>query len=52
MDGGLGPANVEDAVRAGCGWLVAGTSVFGNPDPAAAVQDLTRRARLGAAIQA
>ncbi len=52
MDGGLGMDNVADAVRAGCDWLVAGTSVFGNPDPAAAVGQLTRQARLGAAIQA
>jgi len=52
MDGGLGLDNVEDAVRAGCDWIVAGTSVFGGPDPAAAFQQLTRRARWGATIQA
>ena len=37
VDGGIGPENVSDVVRAGAQILVAGTSVFRTPDPAAAV---------------
>ncbi len=51
IDGGIGPDNVEDCVRAGCDWLVAGTSVFGNPDPAAAVSNLSRMAREAAPVR-
>lgn len=51
IDGGIGPANVEDCVRAGCDWLVAGTSVFGAPDPARAVLDLARAAQSAAAVR-
>ncbi len=38
VDGGIGPENVIAAVRAGAEILVAGTSVFHTPDPAAAVR--------------
>jgi len=38
VDGGIGPENVVQAVRAGAEILVAGTSVFHTPDPAAAVR--------------
>jgi ribulose-phosphate 3-epimerase len=48
MDGGIGPDNAADCTAAGCDWLVAGTSVFGNADPGEAVRQLTARARLGA----
>ena len=37
VDGGVGPENVVQLVRAGAEILVAGTSVFHTPDPAAAV---------------
>jgi len=40
VDGGVGPDNVLDLVRAGAEILVAGTSVFHTPDAAAAVQSL------------
>ena len=40
VDGGVGPENVAQAVRAGADILVAGTSVFRTPDPAAAVQKM------------
>jgi ribulose-phosphate 3-epimerase len=49
IDGGISPGNVTDAVRAGCDWLVAGSSVFGSDDPAATVtrmQQLAREARM------
>jgi len=44
VDGGIGPENVQEVVRAGAEILVAGTSVFGKPDPAAAVHTLLQQA--------
>jgi ribulose-phosphate 3-epimerase len=46
IDGGIGPDNIADAAAAGAEIFVAGTSVFGQPDPAAAVRGL-----LGASAQ-
>jgi len=40
VDGGVGPENVAELVRAGAEILVAGTSVFHTPDPAEAVRRL------------
>lgn len=40
IDGGIGPDNIADAATAGAEIFVAGTSVFGQPDPAAAVRGL------------
>jgi ribulose-phosphate 3-epimerase len=40
VDGGIGPENVVDAVQAGAEILVAGTSIFHTPDPAAAFEKL------------
>jgi ribulose-phosphate 3-epimerase len=40
IDGGVSAHNLADVVRAGVDWVVAGTSVFGTPDPIAAVQEL------------
>ena len=40
IDGGIGPENIADAAAAGAEIFVAGTSVFGQPDPAAAVRNL------------
>lgn len=40
VDGGVGPDNVGALVRAGATVLVAGSSVFGRPDPAEAVRAL------------
>ena len=40
VDGGIGPENVAEVVRAGAQILVAGTSVFHTPDPAAAVRSM------------
>lgn len=42
IDGGITPATASLAVDAGASVLVAGTSVFGADDPAAAIQDLRR----------
>jgi ribulose-phosphate 3-epimerase len=46
IDGGIGPDNIAAAAAAGAEIFVAGTSVFGRPDPAAAVRGL-----LNAAVQ-
>ena len=40
VDGGVGPENVRDLREAGATLLVAGTSVFGQEDIAAAYRDL------------
>lgn len=37
VDGGIGPSNAASVVKAGASILVAGSSVFGAPDPAAAI---------------
>ena len=44
VDGGIGPDNVVEVVRAGAQILVAGTSVFRTPDPAAAVRSMIGQA--------
>jgi ribulose-phosphate 3-epimerase len=49
IDGGVSPENVGDVIRAGCDWVVAGSSIFKSADPAATVtrmQQLAREARL------
>ena len=45
IDGGVTLENTAEIVRAGCDWLVAGTSVFHTPDAGAAYQELDRTAR-------
>ena len=45
VDGGIGPENVVQAVRAGAEILVAGTSIFHTPDPGAAVEKMRHLAR-------
>ena len=44
VDGGIGPENVAEVVRAGAQILVAGTSIFHTPDPAAAVRQMQQLA--------
>jgi ribulose-phosphate 3-epimerase len=44
IDGGIGPENIGDVVRAGAEILVAGTSVFHSADPAAAVRSMMHQA--------
>ena len=44
VDGGIAPATIESAARAGANVFVAGTAVFGQPDYAAAIADLRKRA--------
>jgi ribulose-phosphate 3-epimerase len=44
VDGGVGPDNVADLVRAGADILVAGTSIFHTPDAAEAVRSMKQMA--------
>lgn len=44
IDGGIGPQNIRSAVEAGVRTLVAGSAVFGTPDPVAAQRQLRRLA--------
>jgi ribulose-phosphate 3-epimerase len=44
IDGGVNKGNVETIVRAGCDWLVAGSTVFHSDDSTATVRDLQRLA--------
>jgi ribulose-phosphate 3-epimerase len=43
VDGGITTDTIADAWGAGADTFVAGTAVFGAPDPAAAVRHLVRR---------
>ena len=40
MDGGIGPENIALACRSGCDVAVAGSAVFGKPDPAAVIKEM------------
>ena len=51
IDGGITAGNVAEAVRAGVEWVVAGSSVFGAPDPVAAFEDLRQRAGAALAVR-
>ena len=44
VDGGIGPATIKAAAAAGADTFVAGSAIFGAPDPAAAVRELRRLA--------
>ena len=45
MDGGIGAANIRRVVEAGVDICVAGSAVFGRPDPAAAMRHLRQQAQ-------
>jgi ribulose-phosphate 3-epimerase len=45
IDGGITLENLPDVVRAGCDWIVTGSSIFHAPDPAAAVSGMRQTAR-------
>jgi len=51
IDGGVALENAADIVRAGCEWLVAGSSVFHSPDPVEAFLELQRAAREAALVK-
>ena len=44
IDGGVGHENIAEVARAGVDWVVAGSSVFGAPDPAQAVRSMRQTA--------
>ncbi len=51
IDGGIDPTTIAAAAEAGADTFVAGTAVFGQPDPAAAMQALEQMARAAAAAR-
>jgi ribulose-phosphate 3-epimerase len=44
IDGGVTQENLPAVVRAGCDWIVTGSSVFHTPDPGAAVAAMRQAA--------
>jgi ribulose-phosphate 3-epimerase len=51
IDGGITMDNVGDAVKAGCDWIVTGTSIFHTPDPAAATANMFAIAQEAASVR-
>ena len=51
IDGGVGPDNTAEIVRAGCDWLVSGSHVFHSADPAATVKEMQQIAENATAIR-
>lgn len=51
IDGGMNETTVPQAARAGVDWFVAGSAIFGAPDPGAAFQQLRQLALDAAAIK-
>jgi ribulose-phosphate 3-epimerase len=45
IDGGISLENIGDVVRAGCNWIVAGSTIFGSDDPATTVARMQQLAR-------
>lgn len=45
IDGGVNEDNLRDIVRAGCDWVVAGSTIFDSEDPGATVAHLQQIAR-------
>ena len=52
IDGGITKDNLADVVRAGCDWIVTGSSIFHTADPGATVRDMRRIADNAFALQA
>jgi ribulose-phosphate 3-epimerase len=51
IDGGITLENLGDAVRAGCDWIVTGSSIFHTSDPAAAVSGMRQVAQDATAVR-
>jgi ribulose-phosphate 3-epimerase len=51
IDGGINKENLTDAVRAGCEWIVTGSSVFHTPDAAATVAEMRQIAEGALAVR-
>jgi ribulose-phosphate 3-epimerase len=45
IDGGITIENISDVVRAGCDWIVAGSSIYDSADPATTVTKMQQLAR-------
>ncbi len=45
IDGGITLGNIADAVRAGCDWIVTGSSIFHTPDPETTFREMEKTAR-------
>ncbi|MYA80422.1 MAG: ribulose-phosphate 3-epimerase, partial [Acidobacteriia bacterium] len=52
IDGGVSEDNVGEIASAGCDIIVAGSSIFGRDDPAAAVAGLLRKVEEQAFLRA
>ncbi|MFN3324666.1 MAG: ribulose-phosphate 3-epimerase [Bryobacteraceae bacterium] len=51
IDGGVTLDNLPDVVRAGCDWVVAGSSIFESADPAATVAEMRQVARAATSVR-
>jgi ribulose-phosphate 3-epimerase len=51
IDGGVTLQNLAEIVRAGCDWVVAGSTIFGSDDPAAAYAQMQQIARDAMAVR-
>lgn len=51
IDGGVGPDNLADVISAGVDWVVAGSSVFGTPDPAETLRQMEQIARDASSVK-
>ena len=51
IDGGVTKDNVGEVVRAGCDWIVTGSSIFHTPDPTAALAELREAAAQATAVR-
>jgi ribulose-phosphate 3-epimerase len=51
IDGGITLENLPDAVRAGCDWIVTGSSVFHTPDPESTVREMRQVAQEATAVR-
>ncbi|ANZ45944.1 ribulose-phosphate 3-epimerase [Cloacibacillus porcorum] len=47
MDGGVGPKNVAEIAAAGCDAVVAGSAVFGQPEPSEVIKEMRRSVQRG-----
>ena len=45
IDGGITLENLPEVIRAGCDWVVAGSSIFHSSDPAVTVAEMRQVAR-------
>jgi len=52
IDGGITLDNVADAVRAGCEWIVTGSSIFHTGDPGSAMSEMRKTAEAARAVHA